>query len=827
LRRFSSLLLLAVTVGQFLIFDLQCATALPQSTDSSDSLLLKLNDAEELIRQNCVSCHSAAESSGGLNLESLSRRLDDAATLHKWVRVHDRIDAGEMPPPEADPLNPAERSRLLQPLARSLKQAHATVKGQTLRRLNRAEYANIVNDLFGTHLDLAAMLPADGRSHEFDNVGSALSISAMQMQRYLEAMTAVLDSAIASTLAPPEKAVVRASYVDTRGGEQFLGSKWLKRDDGAVVFFRQWGYPTGMLRETNIRTPGRYKVRVTGYAFQSEAPVTFSIGATTFARGLEQPTFGYFQWPPGEPTTIEIEQWINANYMIQVEPWGLNDRYAIKNHGLENYRGPGLAIQHIEVEGPLTDEFPSRGHRLLFDGLKREEIPPRNPAERERRNYRPRFRLVVENPETEFDSVLQRVVTAAFRRPADEGDIAPFRNLLLHQIGEGADYETALRTAVSAVFCSPGFLFHNREVAGETVQLEDFSLATRLSSFLSRTSPDSLLWDAASNSHLTTKNDASVLRSHAERLLSDPNHERFLSDFTDAWLNLREIDFTNPDSTLYPEFDAFLKHSMLDESREYLRELIRSNLSVTHLVKSDFAMLNNRLAEHYGIDGVEGPELRKIPLPTGSVRGGILSQGAVLKVSANGTNTSPVVRGVYVMDRILAKTPPPPPPGISGVEPDIRGSTTLRELLEKHRSVETCRACHQEIDPPGFALESFDPIGGWQDRFRSLGDGDRVDREIGGNRVRYRLGPPVDSSGELPDGRTFAGYLEFREHLAADARKLATAFATKLLTFATGREMGFSDREEIDAIVRRCEAGNFGMRDLILECIGSRIFREL
>jgi mono/diheme cytochrome c family protein len=827
LRRFSNPLLLAVMVGQFLILDVPSASALPQSTDASDSLLLELNDADEVIRRNCVSCHSAAESNGGLNLESLSRQLDDAATLHKWVRVHDRIAAGEMPPPDADLLKPAERSRMLEPLARSLKQAHATVKGQSLRRLNRAEYSNIVNDLFGTHMDLAAMLPSDGRSHEFDNVGSALSISPMQMQRYLEAITAVLDNAIATTLAPPGKVVVRASYVDTRGGEQFLGSKWLKRDDGAVVFFRQWGYPTGMLRETNVRLSGRYKVRVTGYAFQSKPPVTFSIGATTFARGLEQPTFGYFQLPPGEPTTVEIEQWIDANYMIQVEPWGLNDRYAIKNHGLENYRGPGLAIQHIEVEGPLTDEFPSLGHRLVFDGLKRDEIPPRNPAERDRRNYRPRFRLLIENPETEFDPVLHRVVTAAFRRPVNEDDITPYRRLLLDEIRGGADFETALRTAVSAVFCSPSFLFHNRNVVGQTNRLDDFSLATRLSSFLNRTSPDSLLWNAASSGQLAAENDATVLRSHAERLLSDENHERFLRDFTDAWLNLREIDFTNPDAVLYPEFDAFLKHSMLDESCEYLRELIRSNLSVTHLVKSDFAMLNNRLAEHYDIDEVEGPELRKVPLPTDSVRGGILSQGAVLKVSANGTNTSPVVRGVYVMDRILAKAPPPPPPGISGVEPDIRGSTTLRELLEKHRSGETCRACHQEIDPPGFALESFDPIGGWQDRFRSLGDGDRVDREIGGNRVRYRLGPQVDSSGELPDSRTFAGYVEFREHLAADASTLARAFVTKLLTFATGRDMGFSDREEIDAIVQNCEAGNFGVRDLILECIGSRIFREL
>ncbi len=266
---------------------------------------------------------------------------------------------------------------------------------------------------------------------------------------------------------------------------------------------------------------------------------------------------------------------------------------------------------------------------------------------------------------------------------------------------------------------------------------------------------------------------------------------------------------------------------MLEETRSFFRKLIDDNLPVENIVKSEFAMLNERLAEHYGIEGVAGPEIRPVTLPKDCVRGGFLSQGSVLKVSANGTNTSPVVRGVWVTERILGEEVPPPPPGVPGVEPDIRGATTLRERLDKHRALDSCRGCHQVIDPPGFALESFDPIGGWRDRFRTLGGGskDRVNREIRGLKVRYGLGLPVDASGQLPDGSAFSGFVQFRDQLAARRKQLATALTTKLLTFATGREMGFSDRQEIDRIVEQAAGSNYGVRDLMLQVCLSDTFR--
>ena len=303
--------------------------------------------------------------------------------------------------------------------------------------------------------------------------------------------------------------------------------------------------------------------------------------------------------------------------------------------------------------------------------------------------------------------------------------------------------------------------------------------------------------------------------------------QRFVNDFADSWLDLRSIEFTNPDETLFPEFDRYLQHSMVDETRAYLRELILENRSIDHLVKSDFAMLNWRLAKHYGIEGIDSATVQKVTLPDGSPRGGILSQASILKVSANGTNTSPVLRGVWINERILGKYPAPPPPGIPGVEPDIRGAETLRELLAKHRNSETCQACHEMIDPPGFALESFDPIGGWRDRFRSLGEGEKpAERNVGSKRINYKIGAPVDASGQLQDGRAFADYLAFRDLIAGERDLLAKAFLTKLLTFSTGREMGFSDRPEINELVRKSAEQGYGIRDLVLLTVNSQIFRH-
>lgn len=767
----------------------------------------------------CNDCHSGDTPDGGLNLETLRADLANVAVFAKWERIYDRIAAGEMPPRDSDQPSTSQRNGFTQALERALTRAHQATKGTVLRRLNRREYENTLNDLFGTNLDLANRLPEDGRSHEFDTVGEALGISMVQLRQYMECIEDVLDEAIVKSIALPEHKTIKASYADTREAERFLGNVWLKLDDGAVAFFKSGGYPSGMLREANAQRDGFYRIRVTAYAYQTDQPITFAIGSTTFARGAEKPTYGYFSVPPGKPTTVEVTGWMPARYMVEVTPYGINDRNnEIRTKGIDNYKGPGLAIQHIEVEGPITAEFPTRGHKLVFDGLERNEVLPRNPNDRKKPWYRPKFEVATQNATRDAERVLVRVATRAFRRPVTLSDVAPYLELFEAEQEKGAVFEDALKTAVIAIFCAPDFLYL-KEPAGT---LDDYALAARLSYFLTRSAPDEELLKVAASGKLAS--DRTVLLNQTERLLKHPHAERFIEDFTDSWLNLREIEFTNPDRQLFPEFDRFLQYSMVEETRAFFRELIEQNRGVANLVKSDFAMLNNRLANHYGIEGVVGPKLRPVSLKKDSVRGGFLTQASVLKVSANGTNTSPVVRGVWVMERILGQVPPPPPAGVPGVEPDIRGASTLRELLDKHRDVDSCRGCHQLIDPPGFALESFNPIGGWRDRYRSLGEGDRVEIEVNGRQVRYRLGPPVDSTGSFLDGHQFNGFQQFRDVIAQDENTLARALATKLLTFSTGREMGFSDRPEIDRLVVEAANTSYGVHDLIRLVVTSEVF---
>jgi hypothetical protein len=334
-----------------------------------------------------------------------------------------------------------------------------------------------------------------------------------------------------------------------------------------------------------------------------------------------------------------------------------------------------------------------------------------------------------------------------------------------------------------------------------------------------------------------------VLAQQVERMLADPKAERFIASFTNQWLKLKEIDFTTPDPRQFRTFDAVLQQSLLMETRAYFTELIRGDLGVSQFVDSDFAFLNGRLAKHYFSDKARdqksfkesqrrageqqgetegssspalvsfetimtslkpGQGLQRISLPAGTPRGGLLAQGAVLKVTADGTKTSPVVRGLFINERILGEHVPPPPPGIPAIEPDIRGATTIREQLDKHRSNASCTVCHHTIDPPGFALENFDPVGGW--------------------RTTYGSGPKVDPSGVTPEGEAFAGLQEWKAIYAKRGSQLARAFATQFLTYATGAPPRFSNDAAIARILANTEKGGFGLRSLMRESALSDVF---
>ncbi|MDP1589396.1 MAG: DUF1592 domain-containing protein, partial [Prosthecobacter sp.] len=441
----------------------------------------------------------------------------------------------------------------------------------------------------------------------------------------------------------PETTLQRATLESDRNKDH-LGKHWLKREDGSIVVFNNGVFPSTVIPNLRAKQAGTYKLRVTGYGYQIEEPVVFALITGSFNfRNADNLTHSFHELPVGQSSTVEITLHLDANKGIWISPQGLNgpDNHSPIKDGPEKYPGEGMAIQEVTLEGPLDTDWPPRGQKLLLGDAKLREVMPDKPGMRGKYGYKPVFTADSADPAAESKKLLPAFITAAFRRPATAADVEPYMKLFDTEFAESQDFLAAMRTAAIAVLCSPEFLFL-KEPAGK---LNDLQLASRLGYFLTRSAPDAGLLAAK----LT---QPEVMRAQTERLLKAATLERFVTDFTDGWLNLREIDFTTPDKQLYPEYDELLLDSMLRETRNFVTELIQNNLGVANIVQSDFAMLNSRLAQHYGIPGVSGLTMQKVKLPPDSHRGGVLTQASVLKVSANGTNTSPVVRGVFVMDRI-------------------------------------------------------------------------------------------------------------------------------------------------------------------------------
>jgi hypothetical protein len=774
------------------------------------------------LEQHCIDCHDADAKKGGLDLEDLLAKPYSPATHKKWVRVYDVSASGEMPPAKKPRPEVAALKAFSDSLAASLKEEHLAQKGTVLRRLNRQEYENTVQQLLGIRTEVGKLLPEDGRSHHFDTVGSALSISSTQMQLYMDTASRVLDEAL--TLSPkPESATKSYTLNVPKNQEYFRRNFWLAEPNGSVVFFDEGNFPSTQVPQFKAKVAGRYRIKVTGSGYQMTEPLIFTLIVGKFDRGGDNDYHSFHELPQDQLGTVEMTLDLQESDGIKISPQNLKRVGKTPQQdagGVKAYKGGGMRLKEVVIEGPLLEEWPPRGRKLLLGDVAVKEQEPSQPKLKKRKGYVPTYKVEVADPQAAMRQALPGFLQALFRRPLTETEILPYAQLFEKEWAQSQDYMTAMRSVGIAAMCSPSFLYLH-EPQG---QLKDHALATRLSYFLNRSTPDAELLRLAAAGQLS---QAGELAKQTERLLKSPLAQRFIIDFTNGWLNLREIDFTTPDKILYPEYDPFLKDAMLRETRGFFRELVEKNLSTQNLIRSDFALLNQRLAEHYSLPAVSGAELQRVSLPADSVRGGVLTQASILKVSANGTNTSPVLRGVWVNERILGIEPQPPPPGVPGVEPDIRGAKTLRELLDKHRNMVSCQGCHSVIDPPGFALESFDVIGGWRDHFRSMGEGKKLSLQVNGKNVRYKQGPTVDASGEMPGGDKFQNIREFQQLLLTKKRdQVAHCLLEQLMTFATGREMGFSDREELHSIIAKTSSQQHGVRDLIHAIVQSSIFQH-
>jgi hypothetical protein len=759
-----------------------------------------------LLVVHCYGCHSqhAKKLKGDFRLDRLSPDFADEGSRERWRQVLKRVKAGEMPPKSKPQPTAAEVQLLSDWITGRLDNVRRASGRVALRRLNRVEYQNTIRDLLGVDVDLKELLPADSAANGFDNSPQAQHVSSFLMERYLDAADTALNVAIANK-PQPKTIKTRYNLKDERQIKISEERVYRKLDD-AVVCFSSSPWTAVSLYEFYPSERGHYRFRIGAYGFQSaDKPVVFRVETVPGHVGGKSHLINYFDVPADKPTIVEFVDRLEARTTIRIHPYGLEASQPVHKIGADAYKGAGLAIQYVEVEGPLHDSWPPSSHHRLFGEL------PLAPAP----DYR--VEVVSKQPLADAERILRDFARRAFRRTVTDADIKPFVALVKAKLAEKHSFEQAVRVGLLGVLLAPDFLFL-REKAG---QLDDFALASRLSYFLWSTMPDAELLELAGREKL---HEPDALRRQVERLLQDPKSAAFNDNFVGQWLGIRDIDFTEPSYILYPEFDEMLKVSMLKETTLFFEEVLKNDLSVTNFVDSDFSMLNGRLAKHYGIAGVDGWQFRKVTLPKESHRGGVMTMASVLKVTANGTNTSPVVRGAWVLDRILGTPPPRPPPGVPTVEPDIRGATTIREQLAKHRQLPSCAACHAQIDPPGFALESFDVIGGWRENYRTTGIGEEVKRD--GRRMHYLKGPKVDPADALPDGRRFRNIDELKQLLRKDPERIARALAEKLLTYATGRAPEPIDREDVDAIVRKARTKDYGLRTLVQEIVQSKAFQN-
>ena len=831
----------------------------------------------KFFEQHCYDCHDRETRKGGLDLSG-------ELSFDLWIKVHDAVERGEMPPKKKTQPEEAVKSAFLAGIdARLVAESKASDQGRVrLRRMTRVEFQNTLQDLLALpRLDLVSLLPADGRVAGYDKIAGGLDISPGHLAAYEEAVEKALDAAITTSSRPPrvfKKRIYPAGLfkfganllqgqfvllkdkqpdpaLPVRGGfenktghvgdagpdmeERRKMLEAAKNSQGAVGLLNPnlAGYEAAMNVSPIYAGHYRMKLSLWGFQWNQGKPEPCAEAQAAVLRAHEEGKqqeggrlLKLFTAPSMKSNEAEITEWLDAHESIVFDPvsvpWtGL--RVGQVAGRARKHVGPGVAIDWFEIEGPINSAWPPESHHRLFGDLPiktwpngSDVIPPQREEVRSIGGYVPSMYLDLtpqerkppletvqsSQPESDARNLLATFLPRAFRRDVLPDEIEPYVALLKSRLNANDCFEDAMRRVYVAVLTSPEFLFH-------AVDAKAFTLASRLSYWLWNGPPDDTLLAKARDGSL---NRPDVLHSEVDRLIADKRSGRFIEDFTNQWLELSRLDETTPDSQLYPEYRFLLHEGMGAETRAFMRELIQNDLPITALLKPGFAMLTQRLAGHYGIAGVSGVEVRKVSLPPESARGGLLGQAAIHKLTANGTTTSPVKRGVWVMDRLLNDPAPPPPPGVSLIDPDTRGTTTVREQLNKHRADANCAACHARIDAPGFALEAFDPIGGQRDRYRSNGKGDEPpEKGKTAWRVQYKLGPKVDASGQLADGRAFQNIHGLNQLLTADEEKLAKAFVAHLSRYATGTDISYADRSLIREVVAKTKANHHGLRSLI------------
>ena len=776
---------------------------------------------ESFLQVSCIDCHDGPEGEAGFDIRRvLSDGIDPQETKldPPWVKIIDRVAAGEMPPREADQPNVKDRnefvSQISQWLQKHQKQRNRTYGRVRARRLTRLQVERSLQDILGIDIPLAEKLPDEGRPRGFTTVAEYQTMSHHHLARHLAVVDDALDEAFHRALNPTE-----ACYRDlesraiARSNPKRRCREPEMRKGQAVVWSSTMAY-YGRIPATTAPTDGWYQFRVSCSGIN--VPQTGGIWTAIHSGPCisTAPILSAVKaFEVGDaPTTVEFETWLPKGHMLEIRPQDSTIKQARFRGGQvgagegEPQKVPGIGIDGIVMKQVHRYSVKDVQQRL-FGSVELEE------------KSRNKFEPLPKKARNVLAELIHSFAKRAFRRNVKQENIINAVSLASNMLSEGRSFVESLRAGYRTILCSPEFLYL-KENPGV---LNDYQIASRLSYFLTGCPPDDTLQALAATNQLR---DARVRRRQVDRLLGIGNERvasyagrenlsrQFVKDFSAEWLDLDQMDFTQPDRKLYRNYDPIVRMAMLDETHEFLVDMVLKDHPVKNLVAADYTYLNSRLCRYYKLEQDVGQGMQKVDVSEVSHRGGLLTQGAILKVTANGSTTSPVVRGAWIAERILGMKIPPPPEGVPAIEPDIRGAVTIREKLAKHSNDESCASCHRQMDPFGFALESFDPAGQWRSRYLAVSKG------------RTKLGADVEPNGQLPDGQYFSDIDELKRILASRPEQIARGLASHLIVYGTGGELSFSDRQAIDQIVTTAHETEYGFRSLLKSVVTSPLFVE-
>ncbi|MDC0144029.1 DUF1592 domain-containing protein [Verrucomicrobia bacterium] len=784
------------------------------------------------LKTYCTQCHGPEKQKGDRRFDKLTGDFTQLKEAETFQEILDQLNLAEMPPEGEKQPAPAEVRRVVEHLTKSLSQARVAARQNTgkvvLRRLNRVEYLNTVRDLFMLKMvdfDPTTTFPPDDPLDGFDNVGEGLVASDHLLQNYLEAARKVADKVVRPGPRPQMIKYQSGSKANADVDKVILNGvgidKVARREAGRLyIKFRQpLGFPA-LDKKRGVPADGEYAIRFSAEAvrrksrykdsdlrYNSNEPMRLSISIDSRELGATaHRIIGEYEIPDDKVVEIEHRVWLEKGFTFHVH-WanGPNGSFKrILRKVLPKYNkdalypmrnppemyvgsGPELHIKTLEIEGPFYEEWPLPG----FDRFFRHTPVVPNPLPAANTQY--------------LRSCLTRLANAAFRRPVTAEEIKPYLDLAERYLEENGDFWAAARYGVRAILTSPRFLYLTESAPKQGVgKLDSYELASRLSYFLWSSMPDDSLREAAASGKLNTPKE---LRSQVERMLKDPRASALTENFVGQWLHLRKLGKMPPDPEKSRAYYADnLEEAMREETRRYFQYVLSNNRSILDFIDSDYTFLNPALARHYKIPGVTVEGFQKVSLKPEHHRGGLLGHGSILTATSNGVETQPVVRGVWILENLLGTPPNPPPPDIDPIEPDTRGVTAIRALMEKHRNNPTCFECHRKIDPLGLSMEHYDYIGVWRDR--------------------YNKKLPIDGSGKMPDGTAINGPTGIKQYLSNRPDQFTRCLTEKLFIYAMGRRISFIDRDDIDRIVVAMPRHKYGLRELIQQVVASEPFQS-